>query len=246
MKSIIFSCLSFLWTGLLFAQNPKSDFSKISANLMGTELLVNSEYRVYDSHLSTKALEVTYGVLKQKGALLYQQIEDLQALTNEKITLNIDTVDHLMVVSDPIKKHSLNKKNSVLDLDTFLLDYQKIEFSMISATRGKYSLVLKDGVAEDYSKYELYFDTKTFLPEKVVIFYDYPMDLQDNPEGEQELAPRLEIVFTSIVLNPGFNVSDFDEGRFLVIKGDKLIASSNYKNFRIIDNRYSLRATTNQ
>ena len=241
MKKIICSYLLALHLcAFSSAQNAKEDFSKINATLMGAgNLLMETEYRVYENHLSKIPKEVSYGVIKQKDNKLYQHISTVQALMNDKYTVHLDSSERILVISDPVKLGEQRKLAMQVDLNTLLSQCKSIAFKEISKIDGVYLLAYKDDAVTEFDNCEIYFDRKAFVVKKMVLYYSDKMQLDDDKPEEKGQEPKLEIIFKKIDTQAVFKDGEFDEKRFVETKGNKLTAASRYKGFRVIDNRYN-------
>jgi hypothetical protein len=236
MKNILvyLACFNpFLFT---YAQTAAEDFAQMNTNLSADDLIIETQYRVFESHLSQAPREVSYGILKQRGNQYYQRISSLQSLVNERLSIYIDTVEKILVVSDPVNLQEEKKKAMQVDLVQSLSNCQTVTYYPTGKNTGIYSLVFKESVETEFEKVDVYIDKKLFLPTKIILYYNETMDLSDDGKGKEENTPRLEITFTKINTNPSFQKSDFEEERFIKRKGNKIVAASD--GFKVIDTRY--------
>jgi len=224
----------------LLGQEAKEDFARINANILGAaKLLVETEYKVFPNHYSQTPKEVSHGIMKQDGNKIYQQIASLQALISNKMSIHMDTVEKLMVISNPVKLESQRTEALKVDLLSSLSKCKRIQYTEVDKTIGMYTLEFKDNVETEFDKCEFYFNRLSFLPYRLVLYYDEEMDMNDDKREVKNETPRLEITFIKIETSPVFRDSDFDETRFIKQRGNKLLVASLYKGYRLIDNRYS-------
>lgn len=236
---LLYSYLFCALSVLACSQNAEQDFAKINANLLNAaNISIETEYRTYVNHTTQTPYEILKGLMKQKGFKIYQSNSTVQAIMNDKISLQIDTSDRTIVLGSPVNIEEHKKQAFNMDLKKTLSKCKTVTYKDVSKTVGAYSLIYKDNVTTEFGRMDFYFNKQTYLPTKMVMYYDEEMIL-DEENGSKKEKPRMEILFTKIDTRPSIRDDIFDEKRFIKLSGSKYLPAQAYKGYKIIDTRFT-------
>jgi hypothetical protein len=231
MKNIIIAILlSFCYSSILAQLNyDRADFENINKvyaqlNTLQTEV----DYVYYSSHSSKVAGETLKAVLSINGADFHYKLGDVETLYTSNLTIIADHEEKKIMLD---RGH--NQVRDVLfgaNLDTLLTVCHRIKTSFPSAGIKKYELYANLAETE---RIDIYFDSTTFLMQKVVLFYNEPLRMEYGGTGDK---PRLELVYRRQDRQPKFAPKLFDIDRFVQKTNKGYQSSPTFRNYKIIDN----------
>jgi hypothetical protein len=220
---------------IVSAQNVKEEIKKINAAFENTSSIsMDISYAAFSNYYSTKPLETTRGSFKKNGNNYWSKMEEVEMCQNEKCMIYADNEEKQIIISNPPGKPK--GKELYMNLDTLM----KYEFKSQIKTFGSFNRITfeyndQDGLRE-YSKMDIYYDTKTYFINKCVLFYAEEMSTDQEEKGPMD-KPRLEISYTNISFSET-DKSIFSESNYFLQSGNKISGKGIYKNFEIIDQRF--------
>lgn len=234
-------CFCLMLLSLFFsaaAQNAKQDILKINETYTSLEdLSMDITYTLFPSAKSKVPAETHAGCFKQHGIMKYSKVKDIEAVHNKNYSLVIDNDDKLIVVANPAKFSA--SKITMLDLEKSLSLCSSVEFIGTTGNQSGYKLVFKQNAPSEYDAVELYFNKKTFLVEKLVMYYRQTIKLNEEDPNSAKDKPRLEIAFSNASLKKITDISFFLEEKFIEKKKGKYYTASAYNSYQLIDQKFA-------
>jgi hypothetical protein len=220
------------------AQNVKQDLMKINEVYSTiTNLSMEINYSVFSSAQSNVALETHTGIFKQHDGMFYSRLKEVESLHNKNCSVVIDNEDKMIVVANPTKSDV--SKITLIDMDKSLKTCSSVETIVSKGNQAGYKFVYKQNVVSEYDAIELYFNKKTFLIEKMVMYYRQKQNLKENEPDAIKEKPRLEIVFFNTNLKTVTDVSFFSEARFVEKRKGKYFPVNAYNQYQLIDQKFA-------
>lgn len=221
---LLFCCFSA--TGQLHYD--RSDFENINqAYAKLTTLQTQVDYVYYSSHSTKTVGQTLQAVLSIKGADYHYQLGEVETLYTSNLTIIADHEEKKIMLDG-----GHIRARDVLfgaNLDTLLTVCHRIKASYPGGRVKKYELYAHLAETE---RIDIYFDTTTFLMQKVVLFYKEPLKVEYGGTGDK---PRLELVYRRQDTQPTFAKNLFDPGRFVKKSGHRFLASGTFRTYQIID-----------
>ena len=230
MKNVIATLLLSSCCCIAFGQlkYDRADFERINkAYAKLTSLQTELDYVYYSSHSSKTPGETLKAVLSIKGSFYHYRLGEVETLYTPTLTIIADHEERQIMLD---KSHTLAR--DILfgaNLDTLLRVCHRIQTTYPSAGIKKYELYAHLAETE---RIDIYFNTTTFLMQRVVLFYNEPLNLEYGGTGEK---PRLELVYRQQNPQPSFANGLFDSARFVQKTGQRYVSASAFRNYQIID-----------
>lgn len=230
--------LTFIAFGLK-AQNPSADFKKINLAFLNTNFSADTKYSLYKNTTDKIALQTETGYYKY-NAISHKSIMKLgeyTILSSNEYTLTVNSEEKEILFSKIQKKKSgndisMSNTEVVLMLVDTLVKYSKgIQYKQINDNEGEYLFIPGYG---EYSKVRIRFSLKNYLITELEFFYKKNYKYLDKTG--KEAKPRLEIFYSNIIVNPGFNNDDFSYNKYISEKGGELILTPEYKYYKLTAN----------
>lgn len=220
-----------LMSSTLSAQNAKSDIQKINQVFIAqNEFAISMAYNLYANYSSGVVYSTEKGEVERSGQKEYSKLASIETVINDKYAVVIDNMAKAIMVQ---KAEKMKQKNVLpISLDTIIKYCKSIEYQKTSSDIGEYTL--KMGFS-DYQQIDIYFNTKTFLLTKLVLYSKKAKKLDENDAKLKKEKPRLEIVFAEINLKPEIAPSVFSEATYITISGNTITGNGKYKNYKIIN-----------
>jgi hypothetical protein len=242
------SCvISFLLLALISeAQSEKSEYVGRAAMAQVFEQMNNwfkntSAYSMtvthasYENYTTTVPADKAVGYFKKDKNNYHSFLMGIHTIQNSTYKIVLDTADKIMMVANPdqLVWNTYTPDDYVLLLKTC----STIKLSIVGADK-KYRIEFEKGYP--LSAYEFIIDADG-LPKEVVSYYAQEIKKDEEDKNSAKVKPRVSISFSGYKKNAVFNYkTEFDESKYFIRKGSKLLATENYKDFKFSDQRYNL------
>jgi hypothetical protein len=219
---------------ICIAQVAKDDFAKINqAYVTNSKMTMKTSYELFQNKETKNVFQKEIGEIKRDGNLQYTKLGDIETIRSKEYNVIVDHEDkNISVLGLSADPNSLDEKTYMIDLEKALKSCAKVEFNKENNNQNSYDLELP---ASEYSEIKIIFNSKTFLLEKMVLYYSELQNLEDKQDGLKE-RPRLEITYSDIDLRPRFSGSEFTYNKFIEKNGGKLNCKSPFKDYILYDN----------
>jgi outer membrane lipoprotein-sorting protein len=210
------------------AQSAKEDLDRVNQTYKAlSSYAAELEYVAYQSSTSKEPVQIEKGEVKMKGRSFYHKIGSIEVIRNKEYVLTVDHDEKSITKLDAVKESSGTPFMNI-DLEKVLKLCTSVNYYEPAKGSAGYSLVFP---STEYSSVKIEFNRKTYLIEKMILFYLSPSDLSGKGEETAE-KPRMEISFKNIVLNKDIPSSAFTYEKFIISLGNnKYICTQNYKNY---------------
>jgi hypothetical protein len=223
-----------VYTGKSISQVVKQDFSAI--NKAYTDLpqfSMKVKYEMYKNKSIKTVFQTELGEVKQKEHCNYSRVGKVETLSNETYKLIVDHEDKsislLPVVSED--NSTITEAMYMGNLEQMLSLCERTEFKKETATQNSYTLIIPN---DQYTAVQLFYNSKTFFVEKMILFYKQEMNLEEKEGGLKE-SPRMEITYYDMNVKPTFGKDTFTYDKFLEKRNGKFLATAAYKGYDITE-----------
>lgn len=210
-------------------------------NNVGTFFNQHTTYSVEVVHTSYKgwnaknAFDKMRGYFKRDGDKYSSKILGIHTIQNKDMRVVIDSMNRTLIVTDPVKF----KTSDIMNLQyneaaRFVTAYKERNTSV-----GKLYRVEFNDTLLRYAAYEVELTKNNEVRDIVIYLRDeYPEDM--NYPNSPKVHPKVRIDFIDFDTKPAFSSDDFDVAEYVALVGKKLsITNPEYKDYRLIDNRFS-------
>lgn len=215
------------------SQKDSDELVKINKYLEGNKnFSVKLRYELFTNHTSLKAKERYFGFYLKFQNNHYSNLGDNETIISEKHVIQIYNSEKKIFYS--------NKPKNINHLTTFNLDSLSKSFKIqsnivIAQNLSKIVLVPFDKNKSEYEKIELFYDSKSYCPQKMSIYFKNNIEFSEELGSNNKSKPRLEINFSEYNSKLG-DLNIFAEKNYIVKYKKKLIGVGKYKDYSILDN----------
>jgi hypothetical protein len=156
----------------------------------------------------------------------YYKLGDLEIINSSKLNLVADHEEKTLLLLPPDKKYHRGPKEP--DLDTMLKKYSSISYTKVNDDQGMYELGFAEGA---YKSLKVYFNTKTFMIEKLVSYFAGPM----QEKGFDKAPPRMEITYKKLT-GAAANREAFSLSKFVLQVKGKYKPAQSFRGYEFINN----------
>lgn len=193
------------------------------------------QYSVYDNHVNGNLVETKSGqYIKYKNSS-YTKLLDLITVVNAKNTIVVNNEDKEIVLADT-KIVELSPMQT--NMDTILSLCNNVSYTDIGTTLRHYIMEFDDDEYSEFSKIDIYINLSNYSLNKMVLFYNQELPLNQNDFYAQEKKPRLEITYKpfKVITTPSSAITElFNETNYLTAAGNTYKASLKYSNYKVIN-----------
>jgi hypothetical protein len=231
--AVLVSCLFSLFAK---SQNAKEEMKKMNeAYLKHVDLTMDIAYNVYANWTDASPIEKNSGFYMQHGTDRYNKLNRIESVQNKECALVIDNEEKMILVGNPVKFDPA--KITMLNLDTAFSKYASVTPIKVSAPQKGYKLIFKTSAASEYEAVDIYFNTKTYLMEKMVFYYRNKVQLQKTNRDEAKEKPRLEIIFSKVSTAPNPDLKLYSEPRFIAKTTNSYRAVGTYSSYKLVNQK---------
>lgn len=218
------------------AQNAKADILRINdAYSKFHDMSMNITYHVFLNYTAVIPYETEVGFYRQHDNLRYSKLKEIESLQNKDYLIVADNEQKRIVVGNPVKFNPA--KITLLNLDTALATCSSVNYLTSENGQTGYQMTFKANIVSEFDKVELYFNKKTYVVEKIVFFYRQKIKLSSETDAIAD-RPKLEITFSKFDFQKNTDMDAFSEKKFIEKNNGKYIASTTYKGYQIIDQKF--------
>lgn len=228
-RESIFFFIFLLGCLALKSQDFKEEMENVKrAYQMVEKLSANVSIKVYESYTSTTPIIQRKAAIKKNADFYYTETDEIKMLMNDKYMVIANKAEKLIVYS---KRDAQKEKKSFYDLaspitfDSILRGYDSVRYIGIENNIKQY--VLYSG-NNSIKKYQVFISGNGFI-QKLIYYYD-----------TKKFAANSKVMIEYLDLNnaPIFTEADFNENRFIVIKGKSAKPVAPYQGYEVkyIDN----------
>lgn len=206
----------------------RSDFERINkAYAQIKAIRTEVDYVYYPDYSSKTPGETLQALLSLEGPNYYYRLQDVETLRTPEMTLLIDHAERQIVLESTQR----NTPEMLLgaDLDKLLSICTKIKYAYPAQGIKQYEMYAP---LPETERIDIYFNTATFMMQRVVLFYNYTLSEEEGGTGKK---PRLEMVYRNQNTRPQFAKDFFSPNRFVQKSGDRFVAAASCKGYEVID-----------
>lgn len=240
----IFFLLSFLVALSTFAQSSSAKpvnraemtevFKKINNWLINTPVYsLTVTHTSYEDYQTIVPADKTVGYFIKNNYNYHSFLMGIHTIQNNNYKLVIDTSEQIIIVANPDKliwrNYSVSEYDSILKICTSLKVTDKGNDKLYRIELSKNSSI---------GAYE-FLITNDFQIKEIVWYYNSEITKDSEDENSPKSKPRLSIQFSNYKTSLQNVTSEFDEKKYFLKNSDgKLVVSSTYKNYKLLDQRY--------
>lgn len=189
-------------------------------------------YKTYDNHTTQKVFEENQGKVIKRGVNYRSEIMGKVIVQDKNLRVTLDSASKIMKVNNPIlgadAELSLEATIKLLQSCNSVQKSTEKEF-----TAYRFEFNAKKGLISQ----EIYYDSE-FI-KRIIFYYATDNDVRINNTIKKETVyPKLVIDFIHFEKSPKVDDKTFNTDQFVKEKKGKLIASTDYQKFKLIDGRY--------
>ncbi len=187
----------------------------------------------YETHTTTLPFEKSVGYFKKEKDNYHSFLLDIHSIQNAQYKIVLDTANKVMMIAN-IDKSIWNAYT--LEDYKFILKTSKECKIMRLNTDKKYQIAYNEG--HPLERYEFLVASDGSLKE-VIMYYSKKVPKDVDNKNSEKVKPRLTITFSAFKkLQPNTNDNEFNEKKYFLKKGKKLVPVAQYKDFTLSDQRF--------
>jgi len=196
-----------------------------------TELRTEIDYIMYATHTpGAKQIDRQHAVLSRKGDSYHYQIGEIETMTTPSYKIAADHEDKALTFDKVRNPSERSETQFGLDMETALEACDSVSLS--EPTPGTRKITLEIALP-DLERVELYFDPKTHLMQKVILFYREEEEWEENKPATQA---RMELIYQKQDAHPVFAKDLFSIDRFVrKIDNGGFTPAPRFKNYAFIN-----------
>ena len=211
------------------------DFLKIrEAYTHTSNLSMDVVYKVFQGPESDLKLDEHTGhYVKMGDDKLYMQLFGTLTIRNKEVIMVKDDSTKTILIKKPSPDDS---KQPTIDMEKLLQVCETIETLPNEGTLSGYKLSFSKKMQE-MKAIEIYFDSKSYFVQKVIIFYNTELDVKrvSTSRKNETFKPRLEVRYVNINANPDPSVLSFPVDKYIKKEHSKWILQPILKGYHLID-----------
>jgi len=212
------------------SQNIKEILTHIQQEVSTNDFKVNLKYQLFKGVDGEKSLESFDGIYLKSGVNFYNKIKNTETIVGNDFMVKINHDQKAMLYDNfEIDK---SKPTDMLNLTILLKNFESPSVQDLGET-WKCEMTAVEYSQMPYSKVVLFVDKKTYRIKKQILFLTSIMNFSDDATDFN--IPRLEIEYSNYT---SVNATDkllFKREKYISIKNNKIIPSSRFKEYEIIN-----------
>ncbi len=218
-------------------KNASRDFVKIrEAYKKAGKLSMDMEYKVYQGHESDLLKEEHTGhYLKSGNDNLYMELFGTLTICNREIKMVKDDSGKVVLLTKPVPEDT---KQPLVDMEKMLQVCSQVTALPSSKMVKGYHLEFGDQIME-MKAVEVYFDTTTYLVQKVILFYAKDVDVHPEYKWKgkksETYKPRLEVEYQHINTNPVVSELKFSADKYIKKTNNKWKLQPALAKYQLLD-----------
>lgn len=225
--------LAIVSSGLVCAQNIEEDLGKINEQYNLKSLAMDIQYEVYPNHTTLTSIQTETGKVRKEGNKLYYRIGPVETLNTDDYNLVVNH-DEKLIALLPVKQAEKVEVPGFIpeNVNKLLATCENVAFEVIGKTIHAYHLECS---LSEYSKISLIFNNKTFLLEKLKLYYRHSLPEEETDRQAESTEPvRMEITYKNIETKPDFSDNTFNYEKFVTEDGGVYRVNEGYSEYRLI------------
>jgi hypothetical protein len=212
------------------------DFVKVNqAYANAKNLRMNINYSLYADYSSMEKQQNEDGVFMRQNKNTYSEMFGIISLNNSKACITLDKTEKNMVVSDP---HENKVKNpGEVDIDSLLTVCSSISVEEKENGIKLYKMRFDNSLYMQYASVDILINTKTWFFQKIVLYFREETSFAADGKTKVKSAPRLEITYSAVEINPAFEPGQFSETNFIITSGKKITCAPAFASYHLINNK---------
>lgn len=228
MKVILNTLLLFvIFSTDLSAQGDwKKDIAEMNKTYMSaSSYRMNIEVMSFAKKNDVKPFVIYKGEVAYSGTSFYSQMAGRVTIQNKKCFLVVDKKQKVILYRKNKKEQKIkNDVFSIANLDSALIYMEKsvtVKYLLNTAAEKRIIIEYKGGEIE---KIEMVIDPKNNTLAELIYYY-----------RNSENAQMVKIRYSDLNINGTISGSYFSEAAYVTVKNNKVIATSKYQNFEVMD-----------
>ena len=230
MRNKLFLMLVLIFGLQVHSQNIKEILTHIQQEVSTNDFKVNLKYQLFKGVDGEKSLESFDGIYLKSGVNFYNKIKNTETIVGNDFMVKINHDQKAMLYDNfEIDK---SKPTDMLNLTILLKNFESPSVQDLGET-WKCEMTAVEYSQMPYSKVVLFVDKKTYRIKKQILFLTSIMNFSDDATDFN--IPRLEIEYSNYT---SVNATDkllFKREKYISIKNNKIIPSSRFKEYEIIN-----------
>jgi hypothetical protein len=236
MNKFFLYILLFLSAVQGYGQNARTDMGKLNASYARhKDLSMGITYHVYANHRDADPIETSAGSYFQRGSDRYNRLNEIESVQNNECSIVIDNEEKFIAIGNPVKYTA--GKIATTEMDTVLDHYASVTYIDNQGVQKGYSFKIKPKVPSEYERIDVFFNSKTWMVERMVYYYRDKQQLIKTNQDAAEEKPRLEVIFSNIKFEAGSDSKFYSESRFVHKKDGKYFPAGAYAGYKIINQK---------
>ncbi len=213
------------------AQDTRTYLEKVRSHYKDlTSFRVLLDYKLYRGYQGQQTVESYQSLFCGEGNKTYRQMQDVEILTNDSMTLTVNKTAQSMILSEPQKTNF-----EQVDFESAFRNSINYKVEVRGAHRVIHLLFGTNQISP-YSKLSILVD-KDYLIKKITMFYAQKVNFS-KVYGEKEMDfPRLEVTYNTFSKKWKDKEGLTDFQKYLKTSNNGLITTDHYKNYELIDLR---------
>lgn len=222
MKNIIAAIMMILLSSYANAQDIKNDLLKMRKFYeQANSLSMNIEVKAYGN--DGKEIYSDKGKVQKSGKLYYSDMTSRTMISNQKGVIVVDNNKKIILYT------SSSSPGTDIPVDTVIPKDVKLRYVSKDGKQKRIEMI--DPASPLYEKTEVIINARDNSLEGVVYYY------KPKNESEEIAFKKVEIKYTGIEVNSSIPPSVFSEKEFVSEVKGKLVPSSKYSGYKLIDQR---------
>lgn len=236
MKNLIRGISLILLTiSICRAQTVTEELKTLNQNIDGlSHFSVKTTYSVFPNYYSTKAFEVTEGVIKKSGPKYISVLGSITVESNDKYIISVDEDRKHIIVAD-ISKAEKQKNPLYNGLDSLFKRSSDSKLLKLENSINRITLNFSKNPENGIAKMEVYYDSKNYFLNKLILYYSEDIYLDEDEKGKKD-KPRLELKFEHLS-TANIQEGVFSSDRYFKVQKKELVPSAEFKGYTILDQR---------
>lgn len=231
MRNILLIVL-FAYSFISSSQNFKDDLYKVGkAYDLHKNIYIDMVYKVFKNRNSNNLIDVSYGYYQRNGSNYRNKMSKLESVVTNDFTIYIDTIDKQIVYAKTLPQQKIAPID-MSNIDSLFKNYKKVESIKSSGDVNSYRVWMSNSMVDEIDFYEVDIDKKSSMFKKITLVYNREVNFSES-EVPDFSKPRVEIFFNHVKINPKNDQRVFLFEHYIIKKGNKLIPSTNYQNYKV-------------
>jgi hypothetical protein len=208
-----------------YSQDVRKDVNRINRAYKEVKnLSADIVFHYFSDYKTTSYSEESFGKFNKTGSQLYFQYENKEYISTDKLVLNIDNDNKIMLISNlpSLADKPVHPEN--INLDSLLKHCKSVDYK----NEGQLSSYSFHFGFSTIDIIKVYFDKKNYLISKLIFYYSKPA-----AEGTLE-KPRIEIQYSNFQKRKS-SEPKYKLDYYVMLKKSKYAATPRFKSYKLIN-----------